>query len=105
MTDEFDMIEIENDWIVRCNKIGMSRNDVVELLNIYKKENEQLKKELHIYDECETISIENSLQLSDEILELKKENEQFKKLNIPIEEIKEIVMDYKGRIIGVYYND
>ena len=46
MTDEFDMIEIENDWIVRCNKIGMSRNDVVELLNIYKKENEQLKSEL-----------------------------------------------------------
>ena len=44
MTDEFDMIEIENDWIVRCNKIGMSRNDVVELLNIYEKENEQLKK-------------------------------------------------------------
>ena len=37
--------------------------------------------------------------------ELIKENEQLKSLNIPIEEIKETVVDYKGRIVGVYYND
>ena len=36
---------------------------------------------------------------------LKKENEQLKKLNIPIEDVKEFVQDCKGRIIGVYYND
>lgn len=36
---------------------------------------------------------------------LEKENEQLKQLNIPVNEIKDTVVDYKSRIIGVYYND
>ena len=39
------------------------------------------------------------------INELIEKNEQLKSLNIPIEEIKETIVDYKGRIVGVYYND
>ena len=37
--------------------------------------------------------------------ELHEENQKLKKLNIPIDEIKDTVSDYRGRIIGVYYND
>ena len=36
---------------------------------------------------------------------LHEENQKLKKLNIPIDEIKDTVSDYRGRIIGVYYND
>ena len=36
---------------------------------------------------------------------LHEENEKLKKLNIPIDDVKEFVQDCKGRIIGVYYND
>lgn len=39
------------------------------------------------------------------IKELHEENQALKKLNIPIDEIKDTVSDYRGRIIGVYYND
>ena len=42
---------------------------------------------------------------TERIKELQNENEQLKSLNIPIEEIKETIVDYKGRIVGVYYND
>lgn len=44
-------------------------------------------------------------ELNEENTHLKLENEQLKKLNIPIDEIKDTVSDYRGRIIGVYYND
>ena len=37
--------------------------------------------------------------------DLANENEQLKQLNIPVNEIKDTVIDCKGRIIGVYYND
>ena len=37
--------------------------------------------------------------------ELYKENKQLKQLNIPVNEIKDTVVDYKGRIVGVYYNE
>ena len=36
---------------------------------------------------------------------LSEENEQLKQLNIPIAEIKDTVIDYQGRVVGVYYND
>ena len=39
------------------------------------------------------------------MLELQEENEQFKQLNIPIDEIEDTVKDWKGRTVGVYYND
>ena len=81
MTDEFYMIEIENDWIVRCNKKGMSRNDVVELLNIYKKENEQLKKQND---------------------DLKRQNKRRKRKNkhhrAVIEELGAVIIGYKGEL-------
>ena len=47
-TDEFDMIETETDWIVRCNKIGMTREEVIELLNLYSRENQKLKSEINM---------------------------------------------------------
>ena len=47
-------------------------SETAQKLNKLNDENEQLKKELHISNECETISIENSLRLSDEILDLQK---------------------------------
>ena len=46
-----------------------------------------------------------SNDLMDLLNELHEENQKLKKLNIPIDEIKDTVSDYRGRIIGVYYND
>lgn len=43
--------------------------------------------------------------LEDLLNELNDENKQLKQLNIPVNEIKDIVVDCRGRIIGVYYND
>ena len=40
-----------------------------------------------------------------QINELKAENELFKQLNIPIDEIEDTVKDSRGRTKGVYYND
>ena len=37
--------------------------------------------------------------------ELYEENEQLKTLNIPLDEVEEIVVDYKKRVKSVYYND
>ena len=54
----------------------------------------------HIEDSDENIEV-----LCDRLNWLVEENEQLKSLNIPIEEIKETIVDYKGRIVGVYYND
>ena len=36
---------------------------------------------------------------------LNDENEKLKQLNIPVNEIKDTVVDCRGRIVGVYYND
>ena len=51
------------------------------------------------------ILAEENEQLKQEIETLHEENQKLKKLNIPIDEIKDTVSDYRGRIIGVYYND
>ena len=50
-------------------------------------------KQMHIDDVVECLN------------HLHEENKRLKKLNIPIDEIKDTVSDYRGRIIGVYYND
>lgn len=41
----------------------------------------------------------------DIVVDLLNENEQLKTLNIPLDEVKEIVLDYKKRVERVYYND
>ena len=103
--------------------------EVVAMLNegvILAEENEQLKqvytqlKHRHslLHDECidaecdrdryrkDIASLEKeNEQLKQEIETLHEENQKLKKLNIPIDEIKDTVSDYRGRIIGVYYND
>lgn len=61
-------------------------------------ENEQLKKDLKLIKELKNCDV-------NEMLELQEENEQFKQLNIPIDEIEDTVKDWKGRTVGVYYND
>ena len=89
--------------------------EVVAMLNegvILAEENEQLKqvytqlKHRHslLHDECIDAECDRDSYRKD-IASLEKENEQLKKLNIPIDEIKDTVSDYRGRIIGVYYND
>ena len=93
--------------------------EVVAMLNegvMIAKENEQLKKELDklkLVNEMLSMDFSNSehelwrenKQLKQEIETLHEENQKLKKLNIPIDEIKDTVSDYRGRIIGVYYND
>ena len=37
--------------------------------------------------------------------ELHEENKRLKTLNIPLDEVEEIVVDYKKRVVRVYYND
>ena len=56
----------------------------------------------NICDNGEIIEQEEVVELLNHLHE---ENKQLKKLNIPIDEIKDTVIDYRGRIIGVYYND
>ena len=41
----------------------------------------------------------------DELNKLHNENQELKKLNIPLDEVKETVVDCKGRIVGLYYYD
>lgn len=54
-------------------------------------------------------SIENVQLFVKRLNELHEENQELKQqltgLNIPIDEVKEVVVDYKGRVERVYYND
>lgn len=43
--------------------------------------------------------------LVDENEQLKKELNEFKQLDIPIDKIEDTVRDGRGRTVGVYYND
>lgn len=57
-------------------------NDIANVCYVLNEQHEtiqSLKSEIKISDECETLSIENSLRLSDEIVKLEKENKQLKK--------------------------
>lgn len=58
-------------------------------------------------DECKYYQTCNDdfMSLCNLLNELHNENEQLKQLNIPIDEIKDMVIDYQGRVVGVYYND
>ena len=69
---------------------------VEEVCPLLNRQHETIQRLEQNIDELLSVDIEE---------ELVKENEQLKSLNIPIEEIKETVVDYKGRIVGVYYND
>lgn len=44
-------------------------------------------------------------QLNSDYNNLREENKELKQLNIPIEEIEETVIDYRGRIIAIYYEE
>lgn len=91
MTEQFDMIETETDWIIRDNKIGMTREEVVALLNLYKRENEQLKQQLNDCTDWNTKLINENEDLNylkckcgsleEGYLKLQKENEQLKHNN------------------------
>ena len=44
-------------------------------------------------------------RLCDVLNSFSEENAELKELNIPIDEIKDTVIDARGRTVGVYYND
>ena len=95
------------------NKKLLRKNGAMEEeIECLSEENEQLKqaysqlKHRHslLHDVCIDAECDRDSYRKD-IASLEKENEQLKNLNIPIDEIKDTVIDYQGRIIGVYYND
>ena len=104
MTEEhkFDMVEFgdENEyWIVRCNKIGMANEEVVELLNLYeglltqeREKNQQLKFQLSNISAQRDEFHRGARENANRVGKLKKENEQLKeyikKLEIELEKKK-----------------
>lgn len=77
-----ELVEEKQQLINDCGILIQSNQD-------YRKENEQLK--------CnETVN---------EINKIWSDNNELKQLNIPIEEIKETVTDYQGRITAIYYKE
>ena len=67
----------------------------------YVCENGEILAETYGKDDAEDIA-KRLNELFDEIEQLK---QTINELNIPIDEIKETVTDWKGRTVGVYYND
>ena len=93
---------------IRDNGDTLSIGEIVELLNELHEENEELKSEIAKLSYANEDLLEEKRQwkiLSDKYAELYDENEQLKTLNIPLDEVKEIVLDYKKRVERVYYND
>lgn len=92
-----------------CIDYSAMRRDVLR----YKEENEQLKQRNDRLEEKiqreRRVSAKQHLKWSKEaemkIKELSEENEQLKTLNIPLGEVEEMVVDYKKRVVRVYYND
>ena len=95
--------------MVKDNGKFLTHKEYCDLLNEQHEENIRLKRDFDscshnwalMYDEAK----EKVEALTKENWELEQENQKLKKLNIPIDEIKDTVSDYRGRIIGVYYND
>lgn len=86
--DKFDMLEFgdENEyWIVRCNKIGMANEEVVELLNLYeqlltqeKEKNQLLKLQLSNISAQRDEFHRGARENANRVGKLKKENEELK---------------------------
>lgn len=84
---------------VNCLKeIAYRLNELAEENQDLKKENKKLKEK---YDAQRLLFG----QLNSDYNNLREENKELKQLNIPIEEIKETVTDYQGRITAIYYKE
>ena len=66
---------------------------------------ENHKNYLRVDDKTKEKFYLNEREIVECLNNLHDENEQLKQLNIPVNEIKDTVVDYRGRIVGVYYND
>lgn len=85
---------IPKQWKTHWNIDGVA--NLCNVLNEMMEENEQLKKQDKINEDC----YKELLQKYDK---LKEENEQLKQLNIPVDEIEETVIDSQKRVIAIYY--
>ena len=78
--------------------------EFLDLVNALDEENTHLKKIIN-FDGLKYGDV-TDLKLANEIIDSQRETiKEIQELNIPMKEIKETVKDYKGRTIGVYYND
>lgn len=117
-TERFTLEEFGLNFIVNDNGRNLTAKQTVECLNNLHEENEELKARKYPipieemdkylnYGDIKDLRYANEVIESQrkEIRKIHEENQKLKKLNIPIDEIKDTVSDYRGRIIGVYYND
>ena len=101
--DKFDMLEFgdENEyWIVRCNKIGMANEEVVELLNLYeqlltqeKEKNQQLKLQLSNISAQRDEFYRGARENANRVGKLKKENEQLKQINRNLGDFRNLITE------------